>query len=155
MLHYQGPIYFNPRSPRGERPKPQAAFCAQINFNPRSPRGERRSFCISAIARDRFQSTLPSRGATARYSFCDLILQNFNPRSPRGERHALINRIGRTYVFQSTLPSRGATPHRCKKRKHSCYFNPRSPRGERLLKEVGGRRRSFISIHAPLAGSDG
>ena len=57
-------------------------------------------------------------------------------------------------LFQSTLPSRGATwpPHRaCVP---SCYFNPRSPRGERqMLKAMG--IEDEISIHAPLAGSDG
>ena len=33
--------YFNPRSPRGERPKQYAEVTAEKDFNPRSPRGER------------------------------------------------------------------------------------------------------------------
>ena len=35
-----------------------------VDFNPRSPRGERRSRESSCSGRTRFQSTLPSRGAT-------------------------------------------------------------------------------------------
>ena len=34
---------FNPRSPRGERPRAQSWRCTRHDFNPRSPRGERRS----------------------------------------------------------------------------------------------------------------
>ena len=59
-------IYFNPRSPRGER------LCGHLflglavrDFNPRSPRGER--------------PRLSSTGV--------FIQLYFNPRSPRGERH--------------------------------------------------------------------
>ena len=57
-------IYFNPRSPRGERLNAYINQAIQEHFNPRSPRGER-------------QSKAP---------FMPFPSPNFNPRSPRGER---------------------------------------------------------------------
>ena len=167
--------YFNPRSPRGERPAGICRTCSRYNFNPRSPRGERRC--------GRLLST---------------ILGYFNPRSPRGERRLRYVYVSCGWTFQSTLPSRGATPSMGRRGISNrisihaplagsdnsrlsgvpvCgYFNPRSPRGERrdddlidLLElqfqstlpsrgatdaatgvVIGGP----ISIHAPLAGSD-
>ena len=101
-----------------------------------------------------FQSTLPSRGATCTSSalthhfvisihaplagsdtkLWSLIVMklNFNPRSPRGER----------------LTAGGST------RAWTSNFNPRSPRGERLSPLAGCPDSMWISIHAPLAGSD-
>ncbi len=80
--------YFNPRSPRGERPIIRKTVKPIMNFNPRSPRGERPPQNIWIPWGRKFQSTLPSRGAT----FCCFeVLQktlDFNPRSPRGERLA-------------------------------------------------------------------
>ena len=59
-------IYFNPRSPHGERRSP--APCAgdsRCNFNPRSPHGERRTLRNLVNIVNSFQSTLPARGATS------------------------------------------------------------------------------------------
>ena len=101
--------YFNPRSPRGERRVKICLSCPMIlHFNPRSPRGERLavdflhhlaglisihapregSDLMLVIFRvlQRFQSTLPARGATPTRS------HQFDAAS-----------------FQSTLPARGAT----------------------------------------------
>ena len=102
-------IYFNPRSPRGERQ--YFCFCScvcSLDFNPRSPRGERPLLTFSKKCCLRFQSTLPARGATPACIFLkqhflisihapregsdcsgvggQFLRQNFNPRSPRGER---------------------------------------------------------------------
>ena len=127
------PIYFNPRSPCGERlcgwrrwpPRP-------VYFNPRSPCGERLVVLMAikagagiSIHAPRagsdfllyswfiqpcvFQSTLPVRGAT-----------EANSPIPSGRK-----------VFQSTLPVRGATIILCNV--------------DQLFD---------ISIHAPRAGSD-
>ena len=79
----------------------------------------------------KFQSTLPSQGATLSapamlYSGCD-----FNPRSPHRERLRVLLNTVKIHRFQSTLPSQGATIGRC-----PCC-------GDIL-----------ISIHAPLTGSD-
>ena len=170
-------MYFNPRSPHGERRAFGSLLSEGQYFNPRSPHGERRG-----------NNRLRKGGAY------------FNPRSPHGERQlvgtyrlksaktisihaprtgsdAADVHIGRTYirfqstlpargataaaavllahiVFQSTLPARGATglPLRCGKGLPN--FNPRSPHGERqrILRPWGCDAK--ISIHAPRTGSD-
>ena len=58
-------VYFNPRSPDGERLARHSHRLARNHFNPRSPDGERRS-----------RSRVRRAGG------------NFNPRSPDGERPA-------------------------------------------------------------------
>ncbi len=81
---------------------------------------------------EKFQSTLPMRGATGWHSSCRSVCQNFNPRSPCGERllkHMLqvvavcisihaphagsdlakVTGLQCAVEFQSTLPMRGAT----------------------------------------------
>ena len=57
--------YFNPRSPRGERP-PTGRRHSRISrhFNPRSPRGERHYQADVLVEAKKFQSTLPAWGAT-------------------------------------------------------------------------------------------
>ena len=79
-----------------------------------------------------FQSTLPTRGATAWRRFSVSSLSGFNPRSPRGERPIFVASCFVIPKFQSTLPTRGAT----------CLC--------RILCAVF----SLVSIHAPHAGSD-
>ena len=109
VLTMDGSVYFNPRSPRGERLKSRSLSPTQEDFNPRSPRGERHPL-------------LPA----------EALWSNFNPRSPRGERppvhqqypqachisiHAplagsdaeVLRAKEAEEKFQSTLPSRGAT----------------------------------------------
>ena len=104
----------------------------RLYFNPRSPCGERLIFVsFSIFAGTLFQSTLPMRGATALHRFrlnrkhisihaphagSDVIHKstttnrnNFNPRSPCGERPIVVIRILLVITFQSTLPMRGAT----------------------------------------------
>ena len=79
-----------------------------------------------------FQSTLPLRGATTSKPKFEIKVQ-----------------------FQSTFPLRGATRHPKRRSDRAYHFNPRSPlRGAtRIPKELWDNYR--ISIHVPLAGSDG
>ena len=148
-------VHFNPRSPCGERRIYPAVRHPQRHFNPRSPCGERPEARYSqplsadisihapragsdvdviplyGVWAEKFQSTLPVRGAT---------ITPYKPAPP-------------VDVFQSTLPVRGATITR----KHlttgaiisihapragsdvltfcvswfAKNFNPRSPCGER------------------------
>ncbi len=58
-------------------------------------------------------------------------------------------------LFQSTLPLRGATADDRGRIQSSADFNPRSPCGERPQPSAAAYPRGSISIHAPLAGSDG
>ena len=60
------------------------------DFNPRSPCGERQKPKQGKTATDRFQSTLPMRGATSACTCSARTCSDFNPRSPCGERPYLI-----------------------------------------------------------------
>ena len=80
-------MYFNPRSPCGER----QIICTLRNendyyFNPRSPCGERLVLSPASISFMVFQSTLPVRGATHLPIRRAVSVLYFNPRSPCGER---------------------------------------------------------------------
>ena len=168
--------YFNPRSPCGERQNhPQGnTSCHKIsihapragsdlqsgecgkptpNFNPRSPCGERPGDSIRRRCGNKFQSTLPVRGATcpafitsrkdkisihapragSDLEFLKCISGDFciSIHAPRAgsDRGARLLRTRKE--FQSTLPVRGAT----------CFIH-------RRIASAG------ISIHAPRAGSD-
>ena len=104
-------IYFNPRSPHGERPAARNLRASPgPDFNPRSPHGERRregagSPCEGLI----FQSTLPARGATVR--------RDVPPPCVAISIHA-----PRTGSDLKETPWEG---------EKNAYFNPRSPHGER------------------------
>ena len=123
-----------------------------------------------------FQSTLPLRGATSRH-FCWRTLEwisihapltgsdcdgevyrnatdNFNPRSPYGERQHRDMRRCKKLLFQSTLPLRGATILSSKVNKRENGFQSTLPlRGATTPTPVCGCP-CWISIHAPLTGSD-
>ena len=108
---FSSSIDFNPRSPRGERPRtvPRGQIALGY-FNPRSPRGERlQQQHQQQQPIQQFQSTLPARGATAPAARLTKRRYDFNPRSPRGERHSGQYIISILQIFQSTLPARGAT----------------------------------------------
>ena len=146
------------------------------HFNPRSLHGERRATAKAEKKDQKFQSTLPARGATHTMTQATLY-------------------IG---LFQSTLPARGATRKVCgKSQKKSISihapctgsdsptsrrragrwdFNPRSLHGERQVEDCKNAaasafqstlpargatisislrvRAQSISIHAPCTGSD-
>ena len=144
---------FNPRSPRGERPRqrrtPRRSHGISIHapregsdfshfeqsslflFQSTLPaRGATRDWLLTCPSLT-FQSTLPARGATPYVSGFAVMTFYFNPRSPRGERHMTMDRWLCPPQFQSTLPARGAT-----RRNHYLH------------------RIRAISIHAPREGSD-
>ena len=95
----------------GSDPQIAAKFHRKLYFNPRSPHGERPSRRTSTRKQFLFQSTLPARGATkeatavyineeisihaprtgsdAKLSLLATFLPDFNPRSPHGERHRI------------------------------------------------------------------
>ena len=79
LCHFRPPVYFNPRSPCGERPFAPMFRAAMYYFNPRSPCGERLPALISSASFSSFQSTLPVRGATAKMPKTEpFILSNFH-----------------------------------------------------------------------------
>ena len=146
-------MYFNPRSPCGERHPDEPNCGSYYQFQSTLPLRGATCFRLRLKAGKIFQSTLPLRGATLNYSkrACtqnisihaplagsDIsrikpfkLTQHFNPRSPCGERPTFAHFSGWTATFQSTLPLRGATGNRGYSEGHKFYFNPRSPCGER------------------------
>ena len=147
------------------------------DFNPRSPRGERPRQTTSSGEHLAFQPTLPARGATplpalaacavsisthAPREGSDLFrhrrsghCRNFNPRSPRGERQHP-HTLGRDPQEISThAPREGSDGHRARAPRPTADFNPRSPRGERRARRSPRPRPMAISTHAPREGSDG
>ncbi len=105
------------------------SFCA--NFNPRTPHGVRPWTIWFSRTKKQFQSTHPSRGATAFFIPHPLQIRYFNPRTPHGVR-----------------PQSGpdlAIP---------AYFNPRTPHGVRRGINAIQGQTDAISIHAPLTGCD-
>ena len=190
---------FNPRSPHGERlPIARCARSRSVYFNPRSPHGERPVVGVAdgvaavisthaprtgsdarrrprEIAVDKFQPTLPARGATITTAV-RATPAIFQPTLPARGATGASGFPKRHSVFQPTLPARGATgrssrdrprfpyfnprsPHgerrRWKRqRKMNVYFNPRSPHGERHVASASGLVLKVISTHAPRTGSD-
>ena len=149
-----GSIYFNPRSPHGERRNrgnPNVTVVSisihaprtgsdksygygtfrDKDFNPRSPHGERRH-CA------------PRAGGHH---------ADFNPRSPHGERHAGSPRRHATPQFQSTLPARGATLFPLPSQLHERFQSTLPARGA-TWGVRGEPEWCAISIHAPRTGSD-
>ncbi len=95
----------------------------------------------------------PLTGSDISYHYRDCQPSHFNPRSPYGERHIILAAKHDAEVFQSTLPLRGATPP-VKCRKVSNFISIHAPLTGSdnldLMMECIGQ----ISIHAPLTGSD-
>ena len=138
----------------GATSAPIQARGGPLYFNPRSPCGERHSYMLTIRIPKIFQSTLPVWGATKRVVRHILIVHisihaprvgsdnfsaagttwntHFNPRSPCGERPFTQSGATLVVTFQSTLPVWGAT------------FD--WPEQMSALKD--------ISIHAPRVGSD-
>ena len=132
VLH--DPRDFNPRSPCGERPWLLCRHPAPQNFNPRSPCGERHTVWANVmLAHNKFQPTLPLRGATLASMFS-----------------ASVSR------FQPTLPMRGATPEQ-EQEPPKAEISTHAPHaGSDLLYDCPRHCRHLpISTHAPHTGSDG
>ena len=124
--------YFYPRSPCGERRGLSLHWRAQGHFYPRSPCGERLG-CFDVVhLAAQFLSTLSLRRATQRF----------------GKRL-------RMPKFLSTLSLRRATLSSRRSKNLLTNFYPRSPCGERRPAQHQAPRKSWISIHALLAESDG
>ena len=83
----------------------------RLYFNPRSPWGERQSADDKYGIEVQFQSTLSVRRATVSIIIDCSIDSNFNPRSPWGERQHFLLWSQFQFLFQSTLSVRRATAY--------------------------------------------
>ena len=123
---------FNPHSPCGERPPPWPSRHAPYDFNPHSPCGERRGLQDAFGFVHGISIHTPLAGSDLVSSLPSFELVQFQSTLPlRGATKNSSPPLTLT-LFQSTLPLRGAT-----------YRLGRVPYPPR------------ISIHTPLAGSDG
>ena len=124
-----------------------------VYFNPRSPHGERQSERCGSIAKKKISIHAPRTGSDMARLQRRAQTLNFNPRSPHGERLCKPFSAPNLGIFQSTLPARGATGEQYattsyvdisihaprtgsdgasdSQRSISADFNPRSPHGER------------------------
>ena len=81
------------------------------------------------------------------------VFVDFNPRSPHRERRRHIQPELETTLFQSTLPSQGATWNNIVTEWDSIFQSTLPSQGA-TYNDDETSRINFISIHAPLTGSD-
>ena len=100
-----------------------------------------------------FQSTLPMQGATYYNRLNQRRNTYFNPRSQCRER--LTQEVLRVfgYTFQSTLPMQGATGLNARRPSDDIFQSTLPMQGATLTSPLM-EQYTFISIHAPNAGSD-
>ena len=153
-VHFEGQRVISTLAPReGSDPMPFVAASTSVNFNPRSPRGERPR-CRRGVGTLRaFQPSLPARGATTLPPW-RRDTEGISTLAPReGSDYVLM--CGAAGSIISTLAPREGSDDRSHNgaaaRRH---FNPRSPRGERLVSVCSSESLSGISTLAPREGSD-
>ena len=125
---------------------------------------------------DKFQPSLPARGATVKPLSTKIIVAistlapregsdqahpkslvwspNFNPRSPRGERRNFVSGPAKLKIFQPSLPARGATVCGGMLASRSSAFQPSLPARGATWICFSIYRRFDISTLAPREGSD-
>ena len=146
--------YFNPRAPRGARRGTPPYFSSVSNFNPRAPRGARRrrysqyrpAFGISIHA--------PREGRDSAHRGTAICFSHFNPRAPRGARPITSCWSATRRGYFNPRAPRGARRADQQQGQHHGDFNPRAPRGARLVCDPLCVEPQGISIHAPREGRD-
>ena len=168
--------YFNPRSPHGERQQSALGSPENKRISIHAPRtgsdrgaspspGKGRisihaprtgsdptNYAIPSV-KERFQSTLPARGATRRLASICPSQTYFNPRSPHGERLREWS-LKNGYADFNPRSPHGERLDSMITAQNLGNFNPRSPHGERQRIRNHHSSWLIISIHAPRTGSD-
>ena len=132
ILRSPDSVYFNPRSPHGERPIRSMEIVTTITFQPTLPARGATCYTPTAIQSTAFQPTLPARGATGadrHYALMSIKISTHAPRTGSDRRR--LRRATPPSGFQPTLPARGATR----------FYYMRAT-------------QDTISTHAPRTGSD-
>ena len=125
--------HFNPRAPRGARPKNTKHNARDSEFQSTRPaRGATVSRIVSPTA-DAISIHAPREGRDRSRAVTRLQVHHFNPRAPRGARLSMSAILSLFSSFQSTRPARGATLRVSRSHTPVRYFNPRAPRGARRL----------------------
>ena len=147
--------YFNPHSPCGERLRPSVpVFPDLCNFNPHSPCGERLGQFLAVLRAGAISIHTPLAGSDLPAGARTVSATNFNPHSPCGERRGEHERQAGIFQFQSTLPLRGATVREPIDGLANAFQSTLPLRGA-TSGLIRARNADGISIHTPLAGSDG
>ena len=142
-------LYFNPRSPHGERRPIRYCPSRRKHFNPRSPHGERHFVTQSIFNALGISTHAPRTGR-------DLprvvrrrgrIISTHAPRT--GSDSARAPHITLIFPCQPTLPARGATLVSAATRLTMTHFNPRSPHGERLRCTGKNRNETNVNPRSP------
>ena len=121
-------LYFNPRSPHGERQR-LIGFCKFSSlFQSTLPHGERQEEAAELIHAISFQSTLP-HGERRPYRLrIGFPLWYFNPRSRMGSDYHQARQHDHNYI-SIHAPAWGATPDWITRSACFSHFNPRSRMG--------------------------
>ena len=145
--------HFNPRSPRGERRGSTRSVCARRNFNPRSPRGERQGAYVNRMMSERFQSTLPARGATDTFLYARprILISIHAPRE--GSDGRSLGRQGLVQRISIHAPREGSDWGVRVQHFRWVDFNPRSPRGERPVGRRKGAGQWIFQSTLPARGA--
>ena len=169
---------FNPRPPRGGRPRRMQEALASVDyFNPRPPRGGRLADTVTrAKARCEISIHAPRVGGDGRWPLAGAEGRRFQSTPPAWGATTVTAVPPASAVFQSTPPARGATTYSkadsiraaisihapreggdrslCAAIRQGHDFNPRPPRGGRQDEYENLQVYLYISIHAPREGGD-
>ena len=128
-----GSIYFNPRSPHGER---HGAFnrraAPRISIHAPRTGSDTRFVCVYMIVVISIHAPRTGSDFSGKVIYQHILI---SIHAPRTGSDPSADAVWRTVVpFQSTLPARGATRRVRLPCAGRAYFNPRSPHGERQRK---------------------
>ena len=149
-------LYFNPRSPHGERQKRNDLVARGLIFQSTLPaRGATSERLDAGLMEQLFQSTLPARGATG-VEAAAMRAYSISIHAPRTGSDGAGRSAGTTSIRISIhAPRTGSDKNLCRDARTATIFQSTLPaRGAtfttaELIDEV------LISIHAPRTGSDG
>ena len=149
-------VYFNPRSPDGERPCHVWRWHDHAGISIHAPRMGSDAGGLKPCRHGRHISIhAPRMGSDVERDNGVLLRYLISIHAPRmGSDLTSITPCGATNQFQSTLPGWGATTSSRACASGRPYFNPRSPDGERHAFWTPERVTVCISIHVPRMGSD-
>ena len=147
-------LYFNPRSPHGERLLQVGKRMMEFDFNPRSPHGERRHVTTPLLPVARISIHAPRTGSDGNGEG-NTLNARISIHAPRtGSDQQFQCGLTRCIRFQSTLPARGATESACRN-ENAGNISIHAPRTGSDAGEIDAQGNFIaISIHAPRTGSD-
>ena len=124
-------VYFNPRSPWGERPGDGVDVVRGSVISIHAPRGGSDDMDFLSKLKQDISIHAPRGGSDQLVEKWQYHLFYFNPRSPWGERHRSRAWADRMLLISIHAPRGGSDLDLAALERVHGYFNPRSPWGER------------------------